>query len=75
MTVIRTQKELNELAELYANSIKDQKKRVLVCAGTGCVASGSLKIMEKMQQLVKEKGLLVDLKTVIESQSGNCLCE
>ena len=73
--MIRTQKELNELAELYANSIKDQKKRVLVCAGTGCVASGSLKIMEKMQQLVKEKGLLVDLNTVIESESGNCLCE
>ena len=72
--MIRTQKELNELAELYANSIKDQKKRVLVCAGTGCVASGSLKIMEKMQQLVKEKGLLVDLNTVIESESGNCLC-
>ena len=32
-------------------AIKAQGLRVLVCAGTGCVANGSLKVIEKFQEL------------------------
>lgn len=32
-------------------NIKAQGLRVLVCAGTGCVANGSLKVIEKFQEL------------------------
>ena len=31
--------------------IKEQGFRVLVCGGTGCVANGSLKVMEKFEEL------------------------
>ena len=36
---------------------KDQKRQVMVCGGTGCHASESKVLLEKLQQLVKEKGL------------------
>jgi NADH-quinone oxidoreductase subunit F len=39
----------------------DVKKRVLVCAGTGCVANGSLKIYDRLCELVKEQGLAVEV--------------
>ena len=31
--------------------IEEQGLRVLVCAGTGCVANGSLKVIEKFKEL------------------------
>ncbi|HOB21304.1 MAG TPA: NADH-quinone oxidoreductase subunit NuoF [Bacillota bacterium] len=37
------------------------KKRVLVCAGTGCVANGSLAIYNRLCELVKEQGLAVEV--------------
>ncbi|HSA30391.1 MAG TPA: NADH-quinone oxidoreductase subunit NuoF, partial [Candidatus Omnitrophota bacterium] len=36
-------------------------KEVLVCAGGGCIASGSLKIKQKLQEKIKEAGLSVDV--------------
>ncbi len=37
------------------------KKRVLVCAGTGCVANGSLQLWSRLSELVKEQGLAVEV--------------
>lgn len=36
---------------------KNQKRQVLVCGGTGCHASESKLLVEKIQKLVEEKGL------------------
>jgi len=33
----------------------------MVCAGTGCLANGSLKVYGKLKELVSKKGLLIDL--------------
>jgi NADH-quinone oxidoreductase subunit F len=40
------------------------KKRVVICAGTGCVANGSLKVYDKFLQISKENNLevTIDLK-------------
>ena len=50
------------------------KKRVLVCAGTGCVANGSLAIYNRLCELVKEQGLAVEViargKTASMSQKA-----
>ena len=37
--------------ERVKEQIKAQGLRVLVCAGTGCVANGSLKVIEKFKEL------------------------
>jgi (2Fe-2S) ferredoxin len=38
-----------------------QKKKIIVCAGTGCVAGGSLNIFDTLKALIEEKGLPVEI--------------
>ena len=39
-----------------------QSKKIVVCAGTGCVASGSLKIHARLKELMEAKGLPVSVE-------------
>ncbi len=41
---INTREELSQRRKEYKQSLDSQKKQILICAGTGCVAGGSLKI-------------------------------
>ena len=58
---------LNNRADLIAyraQAEKDyaaQKKKIIVCAGTGCVAGGSLNIFDTLKALIEEKGLPVEI--------------
>lgn len=58
---IHNRKELAMMREQYRASLNSQRKQILICAGTGCVAGGSLKIYDRMQEIMKEKGLEVSL--------------
>ncbi len=66
--------EINNLDELkaFANrsvkALDNQKKKVLVCAGTGCVAGGSIDIYNRIRELIGEKNLLVDLELDFEKE-------
>ena len=71
--MITTKNELIQLSEKYKKQIESYGERVLVCGGTGCVASGSLRIMEKMAKLVAEKGLLITMD-MIGGENGECAC-
>jgi NADH-quinone oxidoreductase subunit F len=45
------------------NAARDRvKRRIVVCAGTGCIANGSLKVFEKLKNLSEEKGLSVTIR-------------
>ena len=54
---INTREELEQRRIEYKKSLDSQKKQILVCAGTGCVAGGSLKIYARLKELIEEKGL------------------
>jgi NADH-quinone oxidoreductase subunit F len=41
----------------YKNSFQKEKKKILICAGTGCVAGGSLEIYDELIKIMKEKGI------------------
>ena len=43
--------DIKKEQENAQKQIKEQGLRVLVCGGTGCVANGSLKVMEKFREL------------------------
>ena len=45
---------LNEIRESAKQTIKNSKCRILICAGTGCLAGGSAQICERMKELVNE---------------------
>lgn len=55
--MLSSRQDLKELREAYAASIKYQERKILVCAGTGCVAGGSLDIYDELIRLIEEKGL------------------
>ena len=64
MNVIKTIDELNAVkaaaAEVVATRVEGKDngvKDVLVCGGTGCTSSGSMKIIEKLQEEIKKNGL------------------
>lgn len=53
---------LENLQTEYKTSLDSQRKQILICAGTGCVAGGSLKIYHRLHELLEERGLHVALK-------------
>ena len=58
--------ELEQLQADYSASLKREKVRILVCAGTGCIASGSLRVYEEFKRLVAATGNLVDIDLLHE---------
>lgn len=51
-------------------AVKAQGLRVLVCAGTGCVANGSLKVIEKFRELGANVSTLTDYDKVTIVPTG-----
>lgn len=55
--LLKDRNALDEFRDLYKNAVDAQKKKILICAGTGCVAGGSLRIYARLIELLKEKGV------------------
>ena len=51
MNRLITREDLDKVRKLSEKRIKDIKCRILICAGTGCLAGGSQKIYEKLCEL------------------------
>ena len=60
--ILKSFMELEEASVKYQQKLDLQEIKVLVCGGTGCVSSGSIEIYERLVELVKDKGLLTDVK-------------
>lgn len=58
--------DLTNARDMFKNSIEKQKKKILICAGTGCVAGGSLEIYDEFLRLMKEKN--VDCEVNLEQE-------
>ena len=52
--MIHNQEELSQAAAVAAEQLKAYDCRILVCSGTGCIATGSNYIHELFEKLVKE---------------------
>ena len=60
--MLKNREELQS-ARIEAKMALDlQKTKILVCAGTGCVASGSLEIFDKLSNLMKEQGIVCSVE-------------
>ncbi len=55
---------LDNIAQEYAKSTSNINRRITICAGTGCVANGALKVYDAFVQQAKAAGLdiVVELK-------------
>ena len=64
--IIKTREELQKLREEYAASLAGEKKKILICAGTGCISSGSLVIYDELRKIMEERGLRVEVELAEE---------
>jgi NADH-quinone oxidoreductase subunit F len=55
--VLQDRAALQKARQDYTRSLATERKKILVCAGTGCVSSGSLKIHQRLLDLVQDQGL------------------
>ncbi|WP_059369195.1 NADH-quinone oxidoreductase subunit NuoF [Treponema endosymbiont of Eucomonympha sp.] len=46
----------------YKKAFDTEKRKLFVCAGTGCIASGSLKVYERLAAVIKERKVLCSLE-------------
>ena len=74
-------KNFEELAQLQATctatlsdkfSGKGEKRAIVLCGGTGCLSSNSAEIKEKIDALLKEKGLTERISCNIVGCFGFC---
>lgn len=53
---------LQKLRENCVQASQAERKKILICAGTGCVSSGSLKLYARLEELLRERGIHCEVK-------------
>ena len=71
MLRITSENDLNKIITDVENS-RTYRKEVIVCGGTGCMSSGNDKILENLQNKVKELGLESEIRIVKTGCVGFC---
>ena len=67
--MLTSRKELQALRTLAAERFNAENKRIIVCAGAGCVSKGALKIYDKFADIMKAKGVNFSLELQKEPHS------
>ena len=57
--LLQNREDLIELRKAAKARMDAEKIRVLICAGTGCIASGSKQIFDRLQQLAEQNESVV----------------
>ncbi|MBR6400197.1 MAG: 4Fe-4S binding protein [Firmicutes bacterium] len=66
MNKLKSREELTALRDVCQKAFAAEKKKILVCGGTGCVAGGSLDIFARLKQLLEDKNIQVDVELADE---------
>lgn len=67
---------LAEHAQAYERQMDAHKARIMICAGTGCMANGSMDVFKRFQEVVRARGLSISVQLdhaetdYVLSQSG-----
>ena len=69
--MFHNRQELKAARATYAKSLIAQQKKILVCAGTGCVAGGALDIYDELIRLIEAKGIHCAVRLEKESHTDS----
>ena len=69
--MLKNRQEFVAYSESAKLAYEAQTKKIIVCAGTGCVAGGSLNIYTKLKEIMEEKGLPVAVELMEDPHSGD----
>ncbi len=64
--MLKNREELTALRKEAVKSYETQAEKIIVCAGTGCVAGGSLKIYDKLKEMIAAKGIHVAVELEVD---------
>ncbi len=53
--MLKSREDLAQIRSVYMRSLEQQPKKILVCAGTGCVSSGALEIFDRLTELLQDR--------------------
>ena len=70
--LIRSPEELDRARLHFQKKLEQQVTRVLVCAGTGCVAGGSLQVYKRIREVAMATGLTVEIILSAEADGDDC---
>lgn len=62
--------DVEKMSVQYKKRLNRETMKIMVCAGTGCVSSGSLKIYEAIKKILEEKNLYVDIDLYQDDHHG-----
>lgn len=68
--MLKNREELHTLRRVFSESLHAEKKKILVCAGTGCIAGGSLEIYDELKRLMEQRGIQCDVELAHEPHEG-----
>ena len=60
--MLKNRQELQNLRAETKARMDAEQKRIIICAGAGCVSKGALKIYDKFAQIMKDKGIIKHLR-------------
>ena len=69
--MLKNREDLQALRQSAKQRMDAESKRIIVCAGAGCVSKGALKIYDKFAQIMKEKGINFSLELQKEPHSDS----
>lgn len=62
MKKLNSRDELMQIRAACEKALRLEKTRILVCAGTGCVSSGSLNIYKRLKEIMEERKIPVSVE-------------
>lgn len=68
--MLRNRNDLAAMRKAFARSIAGESKKILICAGTGCISSGSLEIHDRLVELMQESGIPCQIELQKEPHEG-----
>ncbi|MBP2659194.1 MAG: hndC2 [Firmicutes bacterium] len=69
--MLLNREDFRNACKIYKKSLDAQKKKILVCAGTGCVAGGALDIYAELIRSNKERGVPCTVSFEKEPHDGS----
>ncbi len=69
---MRNVRELMELRDIAKENLNSAKYQILICGGTGCTSSGSLKLYEALQKEVEKVGKSDEVQIIRTGCFGLC---
>lgn len=69
MMLIDSRETLNTLQSTWKAGFEKETARVLICAGTGCVANGSLQVYDAIKAAIEKAGAYISVEMLLEKDN------